>query len=389
MSDLLAIDDNFLLQDATDWQTSALAQLWRMFNERLLLDGKLVTWTSAGYKEHDPTDLFALKIENGDLVYDVSVVSQRAQFWVDANTGFGRPGVEGAFDSIARIQTGANLQDIVMWQYMQRYISSRAGDWYDSITGTNLNIAIYPLGAETKTSAFRKYTESGVLEYGFVEPGDLLGPWLIEDLRVALSKMRILKHKNMFRDVRVYVHSVANVANGIDGEYVKLRLATKREQTNTSNGGEWSITQVNVTSELQNSPGGSAGYSLVQPGQTRIYHLTYRPFLCYWLLGYHAKGIHTKGSWLDPGPFVCPITGVSWSAGEVQSEFDEYFSLSELVYRNYPVWNGLYENVLPLPASPARGQNWPRYVVTYDVNYIVPEFSVKGTMGDIDRELLI
>ena len=56
-NDLLPIADDFVLQDAADWRNDATGQLWRMFNERLLLDAKQVVWTQVGYTEYDPVGI--------------------------------------------------------------------------------------------------------------------------------------------------------------------------------------------------------------------------------------------------------------------------------------------------------------------------------------------
>lgn len=201
-SDLLPIANNPLalvppqtVDDETPaWQIYPLAQMWRMWNERLLITGKLQRWTAAGIIDYYVYDIMELVFDNQLGGYKFGPVEDPRKTIDDAI-----------------IETLANTQDWRVWSYIQRWIGNYCTLWINVDTQERYSDAESFIrhalaGDFPEEYGFRRSSDGLTFQYGYIKPGDIVGAWIIEDITKALSCMRIsgnrfqIAAKDSFRD---------------------------------------------------------------------------------------------------------------------------------------------------------------------------------------------
>lgn len=409
-SDLLSIPSDIMLQDATNWETNALAQMWRMFNERLLINGMLLTWTPSGVRVYSIEDI---------LPVVPVVVGDKSGWTMDFTRDNPDAAAKGnylvAFDDVAIIEAGANLQDMRVWLYMQSWIENRSFLWYNS--NKNKTYTFDDLLQESDLPyGYRRYTHDGSLIYGKIQTGDLIGPWLIADIVKLLSLLRIPKSStNKIYDDDFYTNTYFNTINYLYFGW-KTSMPTQRVNNYIGN----AVAKQNEL--IQNTPQvlelAYASEMLISYGQfwrsaftaiegyDILVYSTYEhaPVIPYLMLSSTTYGILNayKSAYLyygiaesltsDPATQInLPFGG--WSApfldGYVENNTPFQFTkeLHSAIYSDYANIK-LQETPISLPFpnidDPTNsGTDTAKWGVRINDSWIIPNFTVKGTLGDI------
>ena len=107
-----------------------------------------------------------------------------------------------AHDPVTPIVAGRNLQDVAFWRGMQDWIDTFCSRWvndgsfstateYDKVADITHTLATFRAEAGLNTNGFRRATSyPGPFSYGRIVAGDIIGPWIVQDLQKAFDAMR-------------------------------------------------------------------------------------------------------------------------------------------------------------------------------------------------------
>ena len=104
--------------------------------------------------------------------------------------------------AVAGAAVGFNLQTLSFWRGMQDWIETNCVKWVDDTNFSTLTeydhpkdiaytLATFRTEAGLNASGFRRATAwPGTFGYGKMQEGDIIGPWIVEDLQKAFDAMR-------------------------------------------------------------------------------------------------------------------------------------------------------------------------------------------------------
>lgn len=110
--------------------------------------------------------------------------------------------------AIDPIEEGFILQDVTFWRGMQDWIETNCTKWVDdtnfststvyaTVNDTKYTLATFRTESGLNADGFKRATSwPGVFAYGKIVAGDIIGPWVVEELQAAFDAMRWTEKTN-------------------------------------------------------------------------------------------------------------------------------------------------------------------------------------------------
>lgn len=201
--DLLPLDGGFIFTDASDPALHPLAQMFRMYNERMLaVSAKMQIWNQNGLTDVFIEDLFPVGLYEGNEGHSFeSGLRYRFQLEQPIPPGYAttqlRPianeDVQYKTIDDAVITNGADFQNWRAWRHIQQNIEEViSGPYVIPLPNTEIGV-----GRSRGPENYRRFRNAQMQERGYIQPGDIIGPWLIEDITSRLSEMLIVSRNSL------------------------------------------------------------------------------------------------------------------------------------------------------------------------------------------------